>query len=109
MTVNSVLLVQAAIATTAAAPAGMGTGEWIALASLFVVMAGVVYKAGVASQKSENVETLVESTLTELNKKMDALLAAQIDRVRFEENIDGRVRRLEGDSTIHLHQRASDR
>jgi enolase len=108
MTLNAYLLVQAGVATAAAIPPGMSTGEWVALASFFVVMAGVVYRAGVASQKAQSVESLVTKELQGMSEKLDTLLDAQIDRARFEENIEGRVSRLEG-KPVHIHQRANDR
>jgi hypothetical protein len=109
MAFNGYLLAQAAIATTVAAPSGMTSGEWFALGSLFIVIGGVLYKAGIASQKAAAVEALVGGRLQELSTKMDALLDGQVEEARWKENIAGRVRVLEGEAPIHIHQRATDR
>lgn len=112
MTVNALLLIQASAAVAVAAPPGLTLGEWLAIISCGVVLAGVVYKAGGASAKSESTEELVTNVLRELTGKMDKVLEeVQRDRVedaRWKADFGGRVVRIEGEQPVHIHSRASD-
>jgi hypothetical protein len=115
MTLNAYLLAQAAVFTAAAAPQGMTTGEWVALASLFIVMAGVVYRAGVASQEAKNTKGLVVGKLEEFSKKLDAInefikdtQELRVLDARWKADIGGRVERLEDIQPVHTHRRTND-
>jgi hypothetical protein len=112
MTMNSYLLVQAAATVAVTTPPGLTLGEWLAIISCGLVLAGVVYRSGVAAQKAAGVEKLVGEVLGGLSGKMDTLLAeSQRDRVedaRWKADFGGRVARLEDEAPVHVHSRASD-
>lgn len=112
MTLNSYLLGQAAATVAVVAPPGLTLGEWLGLISCGLVLAGVVYRSGVASQKAQNVENLVGGELGKLSVKFDTLIKetqdARVKDAEWKADIGGRVRALEGEVPVHTHQRASD-
>ena len=116
MTVNGYLLAQATVAVAAAAPADLSLGQWIALVTLLLVIAGVVYKAGVASQKADNIGSMVVGKLTELQGELHEInefikdtQELRVIDARWKADIGVRVASLEAIQPIHTHQRATDR
>jgi hypothetical protein len=98
MTLNTVLLAQAAIATVSAAPPGVTLGEWIAMVSCALVLAGVIYRSGQTAAATQGIERLVKSDLRAMKESL-AKIDKHIEETQREKLQDAR---WQGDITVRV-------